>query len=218
MKLFQGLAARVWFVLFICLFGEPSGSAGRARSQDEKSHATSARSAPKLVVILVIDGLGQHQVDQFGDRLTEGFGQLLKQGACFSHAAFGHSTTVTATGHAAVVTGAYPYRHGMVSNEWFDPKTEKGVYCVEDPAFHYVGEVSKQKHPGTSPKNLLVTTIGDELRLATQLKARVFGLSMKDRGAIIPAGKRGMAYFYSGDTGRFITSSYYLKDSKYPEW
>jgi predicted AlkP superfamily pyrophosphatase or phosphodiesterase len=218
MTRFKELPARVWVVLFLCLLGQPGGFAGLARSQDEKSHPTGARSVPKLVVILIIDGLGQHQMDQLGDRFTDGFGQLLKQGAWFSHAAFGHSTTVTATGHATIVTGAYPYRHGQVSNEWFDPKTETGVYCVEDPAFHYVGEVSKQKHPGTSPKNLLVTTIGDELRLATQFKSRVFGVSMKDRGAILPAGRRGMAYFYSTETGRFITSTYYLKDSKYPEW
>jgi hypothetical protein len=185
---------------------------GRSLAQDERP------SAPKLVVVVVVDGLGEHQLDQFRPRFKSGLKQLLDKGAWFTRAEYGQSTTVTATGHATIVTGAYAYRHGQVSNEWFDPRTEKEVYCCEDPAFKIVGEVSKDKHPGTSPRNLLVTTIGDELRLATGFKSRVFGVSMKDRGAILPAGKGGTAYFFSSETGRFVTSSYYLKDGRYSDW
>ena len=174
--------------------------------------------APKLVVVVVIDGLGEHQLDQFRGRFRSGLKQLLDQGAWFTQAEYGHSTTVTAVGHATIVSGAYPYRHGQVANEWYDPRTEKEVYCCEDPTQRIVGEVPKDKHPGTSPRNLFVTTISDELRLATGFKSRAFGVSMKDRGAILTAGRGGTAYFFSGETGRFVTSSYYLKDGRYPEW
>jgi hypothetical protein len=188
------------------------GAGTLARAQDGRP------PAPKLVVIVVVDGLGEHQVDQFRPRFKSGLKQLLDKGAWFTHAEYGQSTTVTATGHATIASGAYAYRHGLVGNEWFDPRTEKEVYCCEDPEYRIAGEVSKEKHPGTSPRNLFVTTIGDEVRLATEFKSRVFGISMKDRGAILMAGRGGMAYFYSGETGRFVTSSYYLKDGRYPDW
>lgn len=200
-------------LLLLLALGALAGSPGAlAGAQEEKA------PAPKLVVIVVVDGLGEHQIDQFRPRFKSGLRQLLDKGAWFTHAEYGQSTTVTATGHATIASGAYAYRHGLVANEWFDPRAEKEVYCVEDPEFRIVGEVSKEKHPGTSPKNLFVTTIGDELRLATGFKSRVFAVSMKDRGAILMAGRGGMAYYFSGETGRFVTSSYYLKDGRYPDW
>ncbi len=172
--------------------------------------------APKLVVVLIIDGLPPGQIGQNAARLGEdGFRRLMSHGAWFTGAQYGHSTTVTGAGHATILSGAYPYRHGVVGNDWFDPRTKKRVYCAEDSSSTYLGEPTKE-HAGTSPRNLLVTTIGDELRLASGFKSRVFATSLKDRGAILPAGKLGGAYFYSSATGRFITSSYYRKD--YPEW
>lgn len=172
--------------------------------------------APKLVVAITVDGLSQAQLLQSRDRFGEGgFGRLFKDGAWFTQARYGYSTTVTATGHATLLTGASPSRHGLVGNDWIDPRTGKMVYCTEDPSAKYLGEQTKD-HAGTSPKNLLVTTIGDELRMANGGRSRIFAASMKDRGSILPAGKLGIAYFYSGSTGRFITSDYYLKD--YPDW
>lgn len=185
------------------------------------SGATPARSprdpqAPKLAVILVIDGLGQHQFARFRDRVGEGgIKRLFDEGAWFANASYGHSTTVTAVGHSTIVTGAYPYRHGLVSNDWYDRKTKKVVFCVEDPASKYVGEPTKD-HQGTSPRNLQVTTVGDELRLATSMKSRVFAACLKNYPAILMGGRLGTAYFYSPQTGRFITSDYYQKE--YPEW
>jgi predicted AlkP superfamily pyrophosphatase or phosphodiesterase len=171
---------------------------------------------PKLVVAILVDGLGQHQLLKYRDRFgSGGLRRFFDDGAWFTDANYGHSTTVTAVGHGTWLTGAYPYRHGQVSNDWWDRKTKKIVYCTEDPETRYVGEPTRERQ-GTSPRNLLVTTVGDELRVATAEKSRVFAVSLKDRGAILPAGRMGTAYMFSATTGRFITSDYYRDD--YPKW
>jgi hypothetical protein len=171
---------------------------------------------PKLVVIIVVDGLPQEQVVKYLDQLGEGgFKRLLDLGAWFTSAHYGHSMTETAVGHATIVTGAHPYRHGVVGNEWFDRKTKTQIYGVSDPNSLYVEEPTPAG-VGTSPRNLRVPTIGDELRLKTGFHAQVLSISIKDRGAILPGGKLGTAYWFSSGTGRFITSTYYR--NAYPEW
>jgi hypothetical protein len=171
---------------------------------------------PKLVVAILVDGLGQHQVTRYREHLGPGgLRRLLEGGAYYENANYGHSTTITAVGHGTWMTGAHPYRHGMVSNDWYDRKTKKIVYCTEDPDSRNLGEPTKPLQ-GTSPRNLFVTTLGDELRLATAFKSRVFSVSLKDRGAILPAGRLGTPYFYSGQTGRFITSDFYMEE--FPKW
>lgn len=171
---------------------------------------------PKLVVVIVVDGLPQEQVVKYLDQLGEGgFKRLLDSGAWFTNAQYGHSMTETAVGHATIMTGAHPYRHGVVGNEWFDQKTKMHIYGVSDPNSQYVGEPTPVG-VGTSPHNLRVTTIGDELRLKTGFQAKVLSISIKDRGSILPGGKLGTAYWFSSGTGRFITSTYYR--NAYPEW
>ncbi len=171
---------------------------------------------PKLVVAILVDGLGQHQVTRYRQHFGQGgFRRLLDQGAWFDNANYGHSTTITAVGHGTWMTGAHPYRHGMVSNDWYDRKTKKVVYCTEDAEARNLGEPTKAMQ-GTSPKNLFVSTLGDELRIATAFKSRVFSVSLKDRGAILPAGRLGTPYYYSAQTGRFITSDFYM--SEFPKW
>lgn len=198
--------ARSVLLLALALAGCQSGAATRS----------GATPPPKLVVAILVDGLPQSQLlkhrSQFG---SGGFRRFFDDGAWFTDANYGHSTTITAVGHGTWLTGAYPYRHGQVSNDWWDRKTKKIVYCTEDPDCRYVGEATKERQ-GTSPKNLFVTTVGDELRAATREKSRVFAVSLKDRGAILPAGRMGMAYMFSATTGRFITSDYYRDD--YPKW
>jgi len=190
-----------------CGVGSPAPAPAPARAADV---------APKLVVVLLVDGFSPSQLLQARERLGEGgFARLMKDGACYTNAQYGYSTTVTGAGHATLLSGAYPYRHGIVGNDWIDHATKKPVYCTEDPDAGYLGEKAKPG-AGTSPKLLKVTTIGDELRMETGGRSKVFAISMKDRGAILPGGKLGMAYFYSTTSGRFITSDYYLKE--YPEW
>ena len=129
--------------------------------------AQKAVTQPKLVVVLVVDGLPQEQVTRYRDQFGQGgFRRLLEQGAWFSDAHQAHGITVTAIGHSAVLSGAYPYQHGVIGNNWIDPVTKQSVYCTEDSAHKYIGEETKPDD-GTSPAKLRVTTLGDELRYGT---------------------------------------------------
>jgi len=171
---------------------------------------------PKLVLVITIDGLPQDQVLKYYDQLGDGgFKLLLKHGAWFDDAHQGHVSTYTAVGHATILTGAYPYRHGIVGNDWWDRTTQKRMYCCADASSTILGE-STEENAGTSPRNLLVTTVGDELRVATGMQSKVLSVSVKDRGAIFTGGKTGMAYWFSKDSGRFVTTTYYTND--YPVW
>ncbi len=171
---------------------------------------------PKLVVVMVVDGLPNEQVTRYRAQFGEGgFRRLLESGASFSNAHQAHGITVTAVGHSAVLTGAYPYQHGIIGNNWIDPATGESVYCTEDRANSYIGETTKADD-GTSPKNLRVDTLGDQLRYATGDAARVVTVSGKDRGAILLAGKTGTAYMYMEGSGNFASSTYYMK--AHPQW
>ncbi|MEJ7805635.1 MAG: alkaline phosphatase family protein, partial [Telluria sp.] len=138
-----------------------------------------------------------------------------RQGASYSNAHQAHGVTVTAIGHAAVLTGAYPYQHGVIGNHWIDPVTRKSVYCTEDSAHTYLGEDTKAAD-GTSPSRLKVSTLGDEMRYASGNQAKVIAVSGKDRGAILLAGKTGTAYMYMEKSGNFASSSYYMPS--HPQW
>ena len=175
-----------------------------------------AGAQPKLVVVIVIDGLPSEQVQRYRDQFGQGgFRRLLDQGASFSDAHQAHGVTVTAPGHAAVLTGAYPYQHGIVGNNWIDPVTKKSVYCTEDSAYTYIGEETKADD-GTSPAKLRVGTLGDEMRYASGNRAKVVTVSGKDRGAILLAGKSGTAYMYMEKSGNFASSTYYMQS--HPQW
>jgi hypothetical protein len=176
-----------------------------------------ARAAnPALVVVIVIDGLPQEQVVKYRDLYGPGgFQRLLNDGAWFGNAHHGHAVTLTGPGHASILTGTYPYRHGIIANEWTDRNTLGPVYCTGDPAHAYIGDETK-KLDGTSPANLRVTTVGDELQYANNGQSKVIAVSGKDRGAILLAGKRGTAYMYMEKSGRFASSSFYMKE--HPQW
>jgi predicted AlkP superfamily pyrophosphatase or phosphodiesterase len=178
--------------------------------------ATSAAAQPKLVVVLVVDGLPNEQVQRYRDQFGQGgLRRMLDQGATFGNAHQAHGVTVTAVGHSAILTGAYPYVHGIIGNNWIDPVTRKSVYCTEDSNYTYINEET-QPSDGTSPMRLKVNTLGDELRYATGSRSKVVAISGKDRGAILLAGKTGTAYMYMDKTGNFASSSYYMKS--HPEW
>ena len=123
--------------------------------------------------------------------------------------------TLTAPGHATILTGKYPYRTGIIANEWSDRFTFEQIYNTGDPAHTYIGDETK-KLDGTSPMRLRVSTVGDELKYATGGAAKVIAVSGKDRGAILLAGKRGTAYMYKEKSGRFASTTYYMK--AHPEW
>ena len=171
---------------------------------------------PKLVVVIVIDQFRGDYLEryraEFGDA---GFRFLLDRGAYFPNCNYNYANTRTAPGHATLFTGAYSNGHGIVANEWWDQKKKATVTSVEDDATKPVG-VSGDK-AGASPHNLLADTLGDELKLATQGKARVFGVSLKDRAAVLPAGFAGdAAYWIEPKSGAWVTSTYYRDDL--PKW
>ena len=175
-----------------------------------------ASSAPRLVVLITVDQLRGDLPMRYRERLVEGgFRYLMEQGTHYTNAHYRHANTETAVGHATLVTGADPSRHGIVTNDWFDQKTGKPVYNTEDDRHHLIGEEPRE-HQGVSPRNLLASTIGDELILSNAGQSRVFSVSGKDRGAILPGGHAGKAFWYSKSSGQFVTSTYYYNE--YPKW
>jgi predicted AlkP superfamily pyrophosphatase or phosphodiesterase len=153
---------------------------------------------------------------RFYDRLGEGgLKRLIDQGAFYTNAHYQHANTETAVGHASLFTGADPAQHGLVGNNWIDTKTGEIVYNTEDANHHLIGKEYKP-HKGVSPTNLLSSTIGDELVVSNAGQSRVFSVSVKDRGAIIPGGHAGKAFWYSKSSGQFVSSSYYY--DAYPRW
>jgi len=171
---------------------------------------------PKLVVVVLVDGLPQEQLTRNHDLFaSNGFRRLMDNGAWFYDAHQAHAFTVTAIGHASAFTGAHPYQTGIIGNEW-RTRDGKYVYNTADPDHKYLDGTKTGQDDGVSPKNLRVSTLGDELRYATNNASRVFAVSGKDRGAILPGGKTGTAYMYSTQTGRFTSTSYYMKE--HPAW
>ncbi len=174
-----------------------------------------APDRPALVVLLVVDGLPQRQVTAYRDQLApDGLARFLDHGAWFSQAHYGYAFTVTAAGHATLLTGAHPQRTGIIGNQWRDVQTGAQVYNTGDSAHRYLGHATRPLD-GTSPRNLKVDTLGDVLRSADP-RAKVIAVSGKDRGAILPAGHLGTAYMYMAATGRFASTTYYMQ--QHPAW
>ena len=170
---------------------------------------------PKLLVFMVVDGLPQRQITGYRDQLApDGFARFLDRGAWFANANYGQSFTVTAAGHAVMLTGAYPNRTGIIGNEWRNPDTGVPVYNTEDTSAAYIGHKTNA-FDGTSPKNLKVQTVGDMLRAASPA-SKVIAISGKDRGAILPAGKSGTAYMYMAESGSFASTTHYM--AQHPAW
>lgn len=170
---------------------------------------------PRLFVLLVVDGLPQWQLTAYRDQLApDGLARLLERGAWFAEAHHGHAHTVTAAGHAALLSGAYPQRSGIIGNDWRDPASGAPVYCTSDAGARYIGHPTRPLD-GTSPRNLRVETVGDMLRRADP-RAKVVAVSGKDRGAILPAGQRGSAYMYQASSGQFASTTHYM--ARHPDW
>jgi len=174
--------------------------------------------APRLVVQITVDQLRGDMPRRLAGRSGEsGFRTLTDNGATFVAAHYQHGITETAPGHATLFTGANPREHGIIGNEWFDPVSGTSVYNTVDPT---EGAPGGEPSPnGRSPRNLLGSTIGDELIVASGFRSRVFAISVKDRGAILPAGNLGKAFWYQSSTGRFVTGSYYYPEAEdVPGW
>jgi hypothetical protein len=182
--------------------------------------ASAYNAHPKLVVVIVIDQFRGDYLERYRDQFGEGgFRLFLDHGANFTDCNYDYANTRTAPGHATLFTGAYSNGHGIMANEWWDPKKKKMVTSVEDDDTKIVGITGETsgKKTGASAHNLLADTLGDELKLATQGQARVFSLSLKDRAAVLPGGfAANAAYWIDPNSGTWVTSTYYRSDL--PKW
>lgn len=178
--------------------------------------AQKALDKPKLVVGIVVDQIRQEYLYRYYPKFGEGgFKRLMNDGFMLKNAHYNYAPTVTGPGHASVYTGTTPAIHGIVGNDFYDKRLKRMVNCVEDSLYKPVGvEIG---NGDVSPWRMLSSTVTDELKLFTQKRAKVIGVSFKDRGAILPAGHMAdAAYFYDGTSGKFITSTYYM--TKLPAW
>ncbi|GAA0880292.1 alkaline phosphatase family protein [Algoriphagus jejuensis] len=179
------------------------------------SSAQSQSEKPKLVVGIIVDQMRQEYLYRFADRYTEGgFKRMMNEGFMMTNGHYNYAPTVTGPGHASVYTGTTPATHGIISNSWYSRKLNRFLYCAEDSTVTNVG--GTPENGNISPRNLLSTTVTDELRFATGKRSKVVGIAIKDRGASLPAGHTGDAYWYDDVTGEFMTSTYY--HDSLPDW
>ncbi len=169
---------------------------------------------PKLVVGIVVDQMRWDYLHRFGARFGNGgFNRLINEGFSCDNTQLNYIPTITAIGHTSIYTGSVPSIHGIAGNDFY--KDGKRVYCTSDTTVNSIGTESKSGC--MSPRNLLVTTIGDELKLSNNFRSKVIGISLKDRASILPSGHTSnAAYWFDDETGNFVTSSYYM--DRLPEW
>jgi len=173
--------------------------------------------APKLVVGIVIDQMRYDYLYRYWGKYGKGgFKRLLKEGYLCANTNINYVPTYTGPGHAAIYTGTTPSINGIVANNWYDRSHSKSLYCVTDTTVEPVGSGNK-KEGRMSPRNLLTSTITDQLRLSDNMQSKTIGISLKDRGSILPAGhSANAAYWYDGIAGKWITSNYYM--DSLPAW
>jgi len=188
------------------------------------------KKKPKLILQITVDQLRGDLPTRYYDRLGEGgFRYLWEKGIVFSNAHHDHANTETIVGHTTLATGAQPSVHGMVGNLWLDRETGQSTYNIEDSNYKLISKDADvdanteidptqraARSEGRSPSAILVTTFGDELKANSGGKAKVFGVSVKDRGAVSMAGHAGKAFWFSKANGEFVTSNYYF--DQYPQW
>ncbi|HVZ26799.1 MAG TPA: alkaline phosphatase PafA, partial [Sediminibacterium sp.] len=201
------------FLVAICFYGIL-----QVKAQSGTKPSPNPIARPKLVVGIVIDQMRWDYLYRFYSLYDAkgGFKRLLGEGFSCDNTMIPYTPSVTACGHTCVYTGSVPAIHGITGNNWWDNQLNQSVYCSEDKSVSGVGGTGSSEGQ-MSPRNMLTTTIGDELRLATNFKSKVIGIAIKDRGAILPAGHAAnAAYWYEGKSGNFITSTYYMQSL--PEW
>lgn len=187
-----------------------------AQQKQKTASSLSSSARPKLVVGLVIDQMRWDYLYRYAERYGNGgFKRLLNEGFSCENAYITYIPTYTACGHASVYTGSVPAINGIAGNDWVEQLDGKRMYCTADSTVKTVGSTSKAGE--MSPRNLLSSTIGDELKLATNFRSKVIGIALKDRGGILPAGhSANAAYWFDDLTGGWITSTFYMNDL--PAW
>jgi predicted AlkP superfamily pyrophosphatase or phosphodiesterase len=189
-------------------------TSGQRRTTTSQPAQRAAR--PRLVLLIAVDQFRYDYLERFGDLfVANGLKRLMRDGASWTQSNYDHMPTYTAPGHATMMTGAYPAETGIVGNEWPDRATWKNVTSVSDTTVTLLGGVPNEG--ASSPRRLMSSTVGDELRLATNDRSKVIGISVKDRSAILPAGRHAnAAYWFSTNAGNMVSSTYYFNEL--PNW
>lgn len=196
------------FVVLVAFYCLP------AVAQPQKNQTALPR--PKLVVGIVVDQMRWDFLYRYYDRYQAGgFKRMLNEGFACENTNIDYVPTVTAIGHSGIYTGSVPSIHGIAGNDFIVQATGKSMYCAEDTSVQTVGSTSAAGK--MSPRNLLASTVTDELKLATNFRSKVIGISLKDRGGILPAGHAAnAAYWFDDVSGNWISSTYYMQDL--PAW
>ena len=184
----------------------------------QKTQKVAAPTKPKLVLGIMVDQMRYDYLERYYSKYSNGgFKRLMNQGFNCRNNHYHYASTITGPGHAAVYTGSVPAVNGIIGNDWYDPFLNKTVYVAEDTTVRAVGTEIAGTEGKRSPVNMKVTTITDQLRLATQFKSKVIGIAAKDRGGILPAGhSANAAYWFDGKSGNWISSTYYMQEL--PQW
>jgi predicted AlkP superfamily pyrophosphatase or phosphodiesterase len=188
-------------------------------NSEKKAKQNPIASRPKLVIGIVVDQMRYDYLYRFYNQYSEnGFKRLLNDGFSCENTHYNYTPTNTAPGHASIFTGATPMNHGIINNNWYSRAENRIFYCTEDKTVQGLGTSTPEDATGKmSPYNLKTSTITDELRLATNQKGKVIGISIKDRSAILPAGHiANGAYWHDASSGKMISSTYYFE--KLPQW
>lgn len=188
------------FITVICI--------SKSSAQDKK---------PKLFVGIIVDQMRIDYLYRFEDKFSDGgFKRLMKDGFFNKNTHYNYVPTYTGPGHASVYTGSTPETHGIIANDWYSRQLGRKINCVDDSTVTMVGGNNPDKK-SYSPINLLSSNFADELKISSQGASKVVGVSIKNRGAILPSGHfPDGAYWYDGNTGNFVTSTYYM--NQLPEW
>ena len=188
-----------------------------AAKAQKKSVASKEYERPKLVVGIVVDQMRYDYISRFWNGYSEGgFKRLVKEGFNFKNNHYNYAPTSTGPGHASVYTGTTPASHGIIGNDWYDKEIGASVYCAADNTYASVGTASSAGQ--MSPKQLLTTTISDQLKLHTQSRSKVIAIALKDRGAVLPGGHTADAayWFHGKNEGSWISSTFYMESL--PSW
>ena len=220
MKYFKTRRNVVTILLVICaLMTGVLAEHSRAQKRSTTTSPSAGRAdstRPRLVLLIVVDQFRYDYLTRFGDLFAaNGIRRLTRDGASWTEANYDHVPTYTSPGHATMMTGTWPSENGIIGNYWFDRETGKRVSSVSDDTTLLLG--GKDGEKGASPIRLMASTLGDEMRLFTNDRAKVIGISQKNRSAILPAGRHAnAAYWFSTNNGNMVSSTYYF--NRLPAW
>lgn len=216
----RAAVATLLSILFLVASVAPVAPSQTRRGDAQSRASSSSWQRPRLVLFIAVDQFRYDYVERFGDLFgPNGLRRLMRDGASWANANYDHVPTETAPGHATMMTGAWPSETGVIGNEWYE-RNAKGdggrrVLNTQDDNARVLGGGDGEL--GVSPRRLVASTVGDELRLASAGRSKVIGISSKDRGAMMPAGRHATAaYWMSALNGAMVSSSYYF--DQLPAW